>query len=225
MTRKRKHDDCPVGTAVFIRSQAKKLGMSVVKVRDEYSEESGIPSGTLDSWLYPSKKKLPEKSGKDKVLRKQTKPEVREQLGVVAEAIESGEVADDDVRVVSDSLAGAIDSGTVAPRAGSKVATAVKKAHRKGVVRRRKEPDNFKRLWKHVLSTVEGLTFFADGTIQPETPDEVNAAKGILEAAQSFIVQYARLGVDIIGTYETFVTPKEAKDASSRRKEVSAGSN
>jgi len=71
-----------------------------------------------------------------------------------------------------------------------------------------KEPDNFQRLWKHVLATSEGLTFFADGTIKPTTEDEANAAKGILEAGQSIIVQFARLGIDVVGTYETFVAPK-----------------
>ena len=49
------HRVCDEGTACFIRNQAKKLGVSVEKVKREYSKESGIPEGTLDRWLYPSK--------------------------------------------------------------------------------------------------------------------------------------------------------------------------
>lgn len=49
------HRVCDEGTACFIRNQAKKLDVSIEKVKKEFSKESGIPEGTLDRWLYPSK--------------------------------------------------------------------------------------------------------------------------------------------------------------------------
>lgn len=141
--------------------------------------------------------------------KKQTKPETKLQLEIMAKEIAAGEVSDDDAKTVGDSLAKAITNGKAAPRVGSRVATAVRKSHRKEVKKPKPEPDNFQRLWKHVLAVAEGLTFWADETMKPTTKDEANAVKGILEAAQTIITQFARLGFDVVGTYETFVAPKE----------------
>jgi hypothetical protein len=131
------------------------------------------------------------------------------QISHIAKEIAEGKVSDDDAKTVGDALAKAINNGKAAPRIGSAVATAVKKSHKKGVPQLKPEPDNFQRLWKHVLAANDGLTYFADGTIKPTTPDEANAAKGILAAGQSIIVQFARLGIDVVGTYETFVNKAE----------------
>jgi len=44
--------------------------------------------------------------------------------------------------------------------------------------------------------------------MKPET-DEAVRAEGILMGAGSHIVQYARLGEDILGIYQTFIKGKE----------------
>jgi hypothetical protein len=156
-------------------------------------------------------KDAPISGGGDKPMKKSTKPTTKSQLDHLAAEIAAGNVSDEDAKIVGNAVAKAIKSGKAAPRVGSAVATAVRKSHKKGVRKPKKEPDNFQRLWKHILSAVEGLTYFADGTITPTTEDEINAAKGILEAGSSLIIQYARLGIDVVGIYDTFVAPKEAK--------------
>jgi len=65
--------------------------------------------------------------------------------------------------------------------------------------------DNFKRLNNHMKATIDGLTLFSEGTMMPETEDEAEYAKAILAKAANFIIQYARLGADIEGIYNTFV--------------------
>lgn len=145
--------------------------------------------------------------------KKQTKPETKLQLEAARKVIQNNEISDDDLKAyIGDPLADNIASGKAAPRVGSRVATAVKKSHRKGVIKPKPEADNFQRLWNHVKAVSEGLTFWADKTITPTTEDEAIAAKGILMAAQSIIVQFARLGIDVVGTYETFVAQEKRND-------------
>jgi hypothetical protein len=153
-----------------------------------------------------------------KPTKKQTKPEIKLQLEGAKKVLENEQIADDDLKqFIGDPLAKRISNGKSAPRAGSRVATAVKKSHKKEVKKLKPDPDNFQRLWRKVLAVSEGLTFWADKTMMPTTPDEANAAKGILAAGQTIIVQLARLGFDVVGTYETFVMSKEAKDERSTK--------
>lgn len=153
-----------------------------------------------------------------KPTKKQTKPETKLQLEAARKVIQNNEISDDDLKAyIGDPLADNIASGKAAPRVGSRVATAVKKSHRKGVIKPKTESDNFQRLWSHVKAVSEGLTFWADKTITPTTEDEAIAAKGILMAAQSIIVQFARLGIDVVGTYETFVAPERTTHENNRK--------
>ena len=80
-----------------------------------------------------------------------------------------------------------------------------RKAERKKTIANEpKEIDNFERLKKHALALAEGLQFWADGTIQPESENEAVAARTIRHAAPSIIKQYSRLGINIPVICETF---------------------
>ena len=140
-----------------------------------------------------------------KPLKKQTKEEVKFQLEEVAKEIKAGNVSDDDTKKVGDAIADTIDKGTSAMRVGTRVATAVKKVVKKDKVIEPKPINNFYRLKKHTISSIEGLTFWADGTMKPETEDEAECAKIILAGAANMIIQFARLGIDVQGIYETFI--------------------
>jgi hypothetical protein len=84
---------------------------------------------------------------------------------------------------------------------------AQKKRRKEAIKHERKEIDNFKRLKKHALALTEGLEFWADGTMEPETEDEAIAAKIIRAAAPSIITHYSRLGINIPAIYDTFIDP------------------
>ena len=82
---------------------------------------------------------------------------------------------------------------------------------KKGDPKDPKPIDNFKRLNNHMKAAIDGLTLFAEGTMTPETEDEAEYAKAILAKAANFIIQYARLGADVQGIYETFIKPDESE--------------
>lgn len=140
-----------------------------------------------------------------KPTKKQTKEGVKLQLDNVTKEIKAGKVSDDDTKKVGDAIAEAIDKGTSAKRVGTRVATAVKKADKKFQPVELKPIDNFYRLKKHIISAIEGLTFWADKTMEPETREEAECAKIILASGANMIVQCARLGIDVEGIYQTFI--------------------
>lgn len=140
-----------------------------------------------------------------KPVKKQTKKEVKFKLDDVTKEIKVGRVSDDDTKKVCDAIAESIDKGQSAKRVGTRVATAVKKADKKIKPVEVKPIDNFYRLKKHIVSAIEGLTFWADKTMEPETEEEAECAKIILASGANMIVQYARLGIDVEGVYKTFI--------------------
>jgi hypothetical protein len=73
----------------------------------------------------------------------------------------------------------------------------------------RKEVDNFYRLSKHAMAFQEGLQFWADQTMKPESREEAEYAMVVRNAAASIIPNYARLGVDVVGIYDTFYKEEE----------------
>jgi hypothetical protein len=135
---------------------------------------------------------------------KQTNPDVKSQLQHVADEIKRGAVNDDDAKTIGDALADAIQSGKAAPRVATAAATAVKKFLQQGRVPEPKPVDNFYRLSRHALALQEGLQFWADGTMKPESEDEAICAKIVREASASIVTNYARLGIDVENIYATF---------------------
>jgi hypothetical protein len=137
--------------------------------------------------------------------RKQTDIETKKQLRTVAAEIKSGNVSDDDVKILDNSIATAINEGTVAVRTGTAITTAVKRANkkRKGVTV--KEVDNFKRLDNNLKIAIDGLTAWADDQMQPENEVEKEHALAILAKGANLIIQFARLGADILGIHDTFI--------------------
>ena len=133
-----------------------------------------------------------------------TTQDTKIQLESVAEEIKQGTVSDDDIKTVGDAISEAISSGKAAVRVGTKVKTAVKKKRRTEVKGGKKKDlkSNVERLSKHVLSAAEGLTFLADGEIEPEHEDDQTYFKIIRKAAPTIILQYARLGIDVVEAAE-----------------------
>lgn len=175
--------DCPIATSIFIRKEAKRRGISINKMVDHYSQEAEIPKGTLDRWVYPRKKS-------------NVSNDVTAKWEKIAKEIRAGNVSDDDAKVVGDALADAISDGKTAPRVATKAATAVKK-----VMSKNKKPpkykDDFERLSDYCMSFAEGLQYWADGTIQPETQDQAIDAGTIMDAIPNLIMQFHRLGVNV----------------------------
>ena len=83
-----------------------------------------------------------------------------------------------------------------------------RKAKRREVIQNeQKEVDNFSRLKKHALALAEGLEFWADKTMVPESEDEAIDARIVLDTAPSIITHYSRLGINILKIYDTFIDP------------------
>jgi hypothetical protein len=144
----------------------------------------------------------------DKPLRIHTKPDDKIQLNEIKEKIQENSFSDDDLKDVSDTIAEKVTSGQSGIRVGSKMATAIKKQTKSKAQITPKEIDNFDRLRKHSNSHIEGLTFWADGTMKPENELEIGCAKSILAGAANCIIQYARLGIDVQGIYQTLIEGK-----------------
>jgi hypothetical protein len=177
---------------------------------ERFCEEAGYARKTPLEWFkkyslpYVDKgKTLPKKIEVTNDTSKQTKPETKAKLEEIAEAIKIETINDDDLRLVGTALAEAIKKGA-APRVGTQVATAVRESFKKGVKPELKPIDNFYRLKKYALALAEGLNFWADGTMKPETEDEGIYARIVMDAAPSIIVHYARMGVNVEGILRTF---------------------
>ena len=74
-----------------------------------------------------------------------------------------------------------------------------------------KRIDKFEELRKSVRRTIDGLTAWADRRMIPETEDEAIAAKAIMASGANMVLQYSRLGLDIEGTFQTFIEDPEAR--------------
>ena len=96
---------------------------------------------------------------------------------------------DDDLKDIGDALADGISTGKMAPRVATKTVNAVKEAMSKmgGRKAERKEVDNFYRLSKHAMAFQEGLQFWADQTMKPESREEAEYAMVVRNAAASII--------------------------------------
>lgn len=160
----------------------------------------------IETKYYRTKreKEKPSNEGSGKPVRTQTKPEVKIQLAKTAEAIKKGEVSDDDIKGVDNAIASAIKTGKSARRVGASTAAAVGTKRRVKGGGKSKPIDNYYRLNNHMKACIDGMTAWADGQMKPMSRDEVAEAKAILAKAASFIIQFARLGIDIEGIYETF---------------------
>jgi hypothetical protein len=78
---------CPVATDVFIRKQAKKLGVSLEKMIEDYALESETPKETIRHWVWPRKRSV----------KNDSKPKVKK-LGDAAGVIQKGEIVDEDIK-------------------------------------------------------------------------------------------------------------------------------
>lgn len=146
-----------------------------------------------------------------KPARKHTKPEAKKQLKNAINIITSGKASDDDIKSVGKAIAKTIKSGQSATRVGTDITTAIKQKRRdsaKGGEPRVKPIDNFYRLNNTMKTAIDGLTLWADGQMKPTSADEADYAKAILAKAANFIIQFARLGIDIDGVNEIFVKGK-----------------
>lgn len=208
--------DCPVATAVFIRKQADKQGLSVNEMINEYSTESGLPKSTLDKWVWPRKPGTAKNGVADKAKKTHTKPEVKTQISEIVKEIKAGAVSDDHAKKLGDALAGAVTDGICDKRVITKAHTAVKKDNAKRKETKSKEIDNYQRLEKHVTAATNGLQLLADGSIPPpETEKELDAATCIKGALPNLCLQTARLGVNLIEINEDFY--KGDEDGKKRR--------
>ena len=72
-----------------------------------------------------------------------------------------------------------------------------------------KKIDKFEELRKSVRRTIDGLTAWADKRMVPQTEDEAIAARAIMASGANMLVQYSRLGLDIEGTFQTFIEDPE----------------
>jgi len=129
-----------------------------------------------------------------------------------------------DLREMGKFLAEKINSGEAKPLVGSPVSTAVKEALKKGVKPEPKPINNFERLSKHAFALNEGLTFWADGTMRPDSEQEALEARTVIDCAVSIIVQYSRIGVNVLSIYEMFIDPKR-RDNKNGKKEIAAGNH
>jgi hypothetical protein len=165
-----------------------------------------ITFGSIKTKYYKAKKEK-EVSNETihKPMKKHTKPEVKKQLKVVAKEAADGKISDDDMKILDSATAKAITEGKAAVRVGTATATAVKRENKKKQKTKRKEVDNFKRLNNHLKTSLDGLTIWADGQMHPESEDEAECARAILAKGTYLIIQYARLGTDIQGIYDTFI--------------------
>lgn len=131
------------------------------------------------------------------------------------QTIKTEKVSDDDLKTIVDAIADKVAKKEVEVRVGTKMARAVKQSFSDGVIKEPKPLDNFDRLKKHALALAEGLNYWADGTIKPESRDEGMAARIIMDAGPSIIVHYSRLGLDIIKIWDMFINPDRRESINS----------
>ena len=201
-----------------------------------YCAEIGISRNTIINWfnkhhLSYSQTKLNKGQNLpiDKPSKKHTKPDTKLQLDKINKEINENSISDDDIKILMNNVADKIENKKVSSRVGTRVQKAVrsqrlevmKKNIESGMVERNLKPiDNFYRLKKHILSAIEGLTYWADKTIKPETQDEAECAKIIMASAANNIIQYARLGIDVQGIYSTFIEGKDTKNGRNKQEYI-----
>ncbi len=148
----------------------------------------------------------------DKPLKKQTKPEVKKQLDNVSQAIEKGEVSNEDSKQVAKSLGKAISESVVPPQTGTAVERAIDK-HRKI---KKKGDDTAKKstletIASRLNSAANDLMGYLDSGLQPEAGDK-NHMLAIRSNAPLLIMCFIQMGVNIDEIVAT---------ATGRRKEIS----
>jgi hypothetical protein len=137
----------------------------------------------------------------------------------VVEEILSGSASDDDVKKIGDAIADSISSGTREKRVGTAVTKAVIELNRSRKEVKVKEPDNYRRLWDHVLKVGDGLQLLADGSIlNPETEDESEALRGLLMGLPHICLHSARLGVDLMEIHEVYLGGENGKRPEDKKK-------
>ena len=114
-------------------------------------------------------------------------------------------MSDDDIKAVDYAIAKAIKTGKAARRVGASTASAVGTPIKKKGGAKKKSIDNFYRLNRHMKACIDGMTAWADGQMKPTSEDEALEARAILAKAASFMLQFARLGIDMEGIHDTFV--------------------
>jgi hypothetical protein len=127
MAHKTEGGDCPLTVNAIIRKRAKDEKISLRKMITRTSEEIDVPEKTIKEWVWPRKKSARKITGtpkaeSDKRERKevQTPAETKIKLSDVQEAIRNDEISDDDLKVVVDTVAEAVEKGEVSPRVLSK---------------------------------------------------------------------------------------------------------
>jgi len=75
----RTEGECPIATNIFIRKQAKRLGVSLEAMIKKYAEEAERPVETIRHWVWPRSKETVKTDSKDNPRKKQAKPEIIEE--------------------------------------------------------------------------------------------------------------------------------------------------
>jgi hypothetical protein len=202
---------CPISTNIYIRKQAKKEKISLREMMRRYSKESETPYATLDNWVHPRKKNDAKNGVISEPDQKRTEQEIKEYVSQIIERIEKGEISEDDVKDILDTAAAGIGKKVYPIGVGAEVQPAIKAVRQKNKSKgpKPKQIDKFDRLHKLGLKFLDGLKAWADGKMKPENSDEDVCAQAILKGADSCIVQYGRLGIDVVGVYETFLEGNE----------------
>ena len=142
-----------------------------------------ITFGTIERKYYRAKEaknKLTNVSF-DKPARQHTKPEVKTGLKNVAKAIVTGQVSNEDMKIIDKAVAETIKTGRAPKTVGASTEVAVGgRIKKKGGDPKPKPADNFYRLNNHMKIAIDGLTVWADGAMKPTTRDEADYAKAIL---------------------------------------------
>jgi hypothetical protein len=76
---------CPLATAIFIRKQAEKLGVSLERMIENYAVEAETPRETIRHWVWPRKR----------TVKNDSTPKVKK-LDDAVGVIQKDEVADED---------------------------------------------------------------------------------------------------------------------------------
>ena len=143
-----------------------------------------------------------------KPTRKQTKPEVRSVLNEAVQAIASDQVSDADVKTITDTVAGKISSGNIAPEVAGPIKRAADK-HRKPVRRKGGGPTTLQQVHTRLNGAANDLLGYLDAGIKPEGTDRTYY-EGIRHVAPMLIMCFARMGINVEAVMATVTgTPKE----------------
>ena len=208
-------DVCKVSFGVTVRAKRNHgvLNRSTTSIIKEIAGESGVPVSTLHRWwaeIESETKCLKNETQQETLKEPGTKPELEKLEKTwggarpgsgrkpMRELVTFDASNEDDLKMAGEVIAEKIRSGEAGVRVGKIVASAVKQTMKEmGPPPEPKPVNNFDRLWKHGLSFVEGITFWADGTMMPTTQDERMAAAGVRACIPSIIIYAARLGIDV----------------------------